>query len=402
MAKNIELEQLVINKLTQEQFDSIEEKNPAELYFITDAEVDGGKGAQVEEMPEATEMNAGQIVQYVGETIPDVEATAIVTQTVGDSLTDLKVDTKKFEKASGLTEAGSLEFVAEVRQGEVANVVFTEGENAPGSYIETTTEDFVNFLSQIYGVDINSYPAGYFLVWNPEGSAENIWSLCDIYGNLLGEAMQYETIEASGLNVAYAAFSSSFGGTATGLYNLRIIHGDYACGYMLSNASSLTDIQLDSLESVSGSSACSSMFATNSALEKAYFYSLTEVLTAGALGTSSSTCMFYNCTAMTELHFRADAQAVIEGLTAYQYKFGATNATIYFDLIGTITVDGVEYARDEKQSIRVDGVKTFVGWKDANDNIVYTSCADNAEPAVDTVVYSDQGATQVGTVEAVA
>ena len=201
MAKNIELEQLVINKLTQEQFDSIEEKNPAELYFITDAEVDGGKGAQVEEMPEATEMNAGQIVQYVGETIPDVEATVVITQTVGDSLTDLKVDMEKFKKASGLTEAGSLEFVAEVQQGEVANVVFTEGENAPGSYIETTTEDFVNFLSQIYGVDINSYPTGYFLVWHPEGSAENIWSLCDIYGNLLGEAMQYETIEASGLNV---------------------------------------------------------------------------------------------------------------------------------------------------------------------------------------------------------
>lgn len=40
MVKNIELEQLVINKLTQEQFDSIEEKNPAELYFITDAEVE--------------------------------------------------------------------------------------------------------------------------------------------------------------------------------------------------------------------------------------------------------------------------------------------------------------------------------------------------------------------------
>ena len=114
MVKNIELEQLVINKLTQEQFDNIEVKNPDELYFVTDAENDGGKGAQVEEMPEATEMNAGQIVQYVGETIPDIEATATITQTVGDSLTDLKVDAKKFEKASGLTEAGSLEFVFEI------------------------------------------------------------------------------------------------------------------------------------------------------------------------------------------------------------------------------------------------------------------------------------------------
>jgi hypothetical protein len=38
MVKNIEVEHLVINKLTQEQFDNIEEKNPTELYFVTDAE----------------------------------------------------------------------------------------------------------------------------------------------------------------------------------------------------------------------------------------------------------------------------------------------------------------------------------------------------------------------------
>lgn len=260
--------------------------------------------------------------------------------------------------------------------------------------IETNGLDYAFYNSSVARVSL-----GKVRVVNQNFALRN----CFAYLNTkLAELPLNNIEELSGLSVAYAAFSSSFGGTATGLYNLRIIHGDSACGYMLSNASSLTDIQLDSLESISGSSACSSMFATNSALEKAYFYSLTEVLTAGALGTSSSTCMFYNCTAMTELHFRADAQAVIEGLTAYQYKFGATNATIYFDLIGTITVDGVEYARDEKQSIRVDGVKTFVGWKDANDNIVYTSCTDNAEPAVDTVVYSDQGATQVGTVEAVA
>ena len=42
MAKNIELEQLVINKLTQEQYDSIASKNPNEFYFITDAETNTG------------------------------------------------------------------------------------------------------------------------------------------------------------------------------------------------------------------------------------------------------------------------------------------------------------------------------------------------------------------------
>ena len=206
--------------------------------------------------------------------------------------------------------------------------------------------------------------------------------------------------ELSGLSVAYAMFSSSFGGTATGLYNLRIINGSYACAYMLSNSSSLTNIQLDSLESISGSHACQNMFSSCAALEKAYFYSLTEVASPNALGTDSSTSIFYNCKAMTEIHFRKDAQAVIEGLTAYQYKFGATNATIYFDLIGTITVEGIAYSRNEPNSIRVDGTKTFVAWADESGNIVYTDAT--AEPAVGTVVYSDAGTTQVGTVSEVA
>jgi hypothetical protein len=112
--------------------------------------------------------------------------------------------------------------------------------------------------------------------------------------------------------------------------------------------------------------------------------------------------MFAGCKNLTELHFRADMQSVVENLSAYPYKFGASNCTIYFDLIGTITVNGVAYARDEKQSIRVDRVRTFVAWKDTSDNVVYTSYENNAEPAVGTAVYSDAGTTQVGTVEVAA
>ena len=41
---------------------------------------------------------------------------------------------------------------------------------------------------------------------------------------------------------------------------------------------------------------------------------------------------FQGCTGITELHFRADAQSVIESQNGYSTNFGATNATIYFDL----------------------------------------------------------------------
>ena len=41
---------------------------------------------------------------------------------------------------------------------------------------------------------------------------------------------------------------------------------------------------------------------------------------------------FYGCTGITELHFRADVKSAVEAANGYWNKFGASNATIYFDL----------------------------------------------------------------------
>ena len=41
---------------------------------------------------------------------------------------------------------------------------------------------------------------------------------------------------------------------------------------------------------------------------------------------------FKGCIGITEIHFRADARSVIEAQVTYDSKFGAVNATIYFDL----------------------------------------------------------------------
>ena len=208
--------------------------------------------------------------------------------------------------------------------------------------------------------------------------------------------------ELSGQSVAEWAFRGGFDGTETGLYNLRIINGVHACYYLLGYNSCLEDIQLDSLESISGDAACQQMFRDCAHLKKAYFYSLTSVTPANALGlgTDWDSGIFAWCDGLKEIHFRADAKATIEALDGYATKFGAYYAKIFFDLIGTITVNGVTYSRNEPNSIRVDGNKTFGAWKDASNNIVYTNAT--SEPAVDTPVYSDAGTTQVGTVSEVA
>lgn len=66
-------------------------------------------------------------------------------------------------------------------------------------------------------------------------------------------------------------------------------------------------------------------------IKKLYFPALVNA-TADAFGSLSSTAAFYTCTSITEIHFRADMQATVEAMKRYSSKFGASNATIYFDL----------------------------------------------------------------------
>jgi hypothetical protein len=67
------------------------------------------------------------------------------------------------------------------------------------------------------------------------------------------------------------------------------------------------------------------------------FYRCTKLTTMSfpsltSVQSSSFNSTFNDCTALTEIHFRADMQATIEAMSGYSSKFGATNATIYFDL----------------------------------------------------------------------
>lgn len=127
------------------------------------------------------------------------------------------------------------------------------------------------------------------------------------------------------------AFYSCDNLTSTGLQNLKSISGDNACTNMYGWCARLTSPGLDSLESITGADACQQMFYTCT-FTRADFPKLIEITDTNALGRNTSTGMFRNCTALTEIHFRADVQALIESLAGYSTKFGATNATIYFDL----------------------------------------------------------------------
>ncbi len=85
------------------------------------------------------------------------------------------------------------------------------------------------------------------------------------------------------------------------------------------------------LADITGPRAMASCFRSCKLLPSISFPALSKVA-ADAFGGSTYNYIFRDCPALTEIHFRADAQATIEAMTGYSSKWGATNATIYFDL----------------------------------------------------------------------
>ena len=87
--------------------------------------------------------------------------------------------------------------------------------------------------------------------------------------------------------------------------------------YAFYDCSSLTSINLPNVTTV-GSHAfngCELLTSIN----------LPNVITVGNYA-------FFDCGSLKEIHFAAKNKEAIEALSGYSNKFGATNATIYFDI----------------------------------------------------------------------
>ena len=119
--------------------------------------------------------------------------------------------------------------------------------------------------------------------------------------------------------------------TSVDLSSLTTVSASYAMDGFFQNCINLTSVDLSSLTMVSGAYAMDNCFSGCTNLSKISFPSLTRVHNQ-AFGSNSYNWIFLRCPALTEIHFRADAQATIEAMTGYADKWGATNATIYFDL----------------------------------------------------------------------
>ena len=117
-------------------------------------------------------------------------------------------------------------------------------------------------------------------------------------------------------------------------------------GYTFSNCNSLTKVSFASLKKMLDDSFqytflyCTSLQSFDfSEVQKLYLYgtffgcsSLKTLSFPKATNIKIYATPFSGCKALTEIHFRADMKATVEALPDYASKWGATNATIYFDL----------------------------------------------------------------------
>lgn len=83
-------------------------------------------------------------------------------------------------------------------------------------------------------------------------------------------------------------------------------------------------VSFPALESV-GNSGLKECFV-RSLITKMYFNNLIDCHSSALVD------MLKECTTCTEIHFKSGTQSLIQGLDGYSDNFGATNATIYFDL----------------------------------------------------------------------
>ena len=148
------------------------------------------------------------------------------------------------------------------------------------------------------------------------------------------------------LNKPTAAFSDNTFAGVTSVENNGLEYAFYGCKNLTGSVSfpNLTTVggkglyyAFDGCTGLTGSVSFPELTTVSSDGLNLAFTSCTGLTTISfpklnTVGNNGLNNAFSNCTNLTEIHFPAAIQSTIEGLTGYSSKFGATNATIYFDL----------------------------------------------------------------------
>lgn len=142
-------------------------------------------------------------------------------------------------------------------------------------------------------------------------------------------AMQYVCNGCTALTSVDFSSLKTIGPTSGSSANYRQFYNAFT------GCTALTELRFPSLEAIycNGTATSHGTFANNANLKKLYFPKLTLIdKTSAYSGVTGAKNIFYSCTGITELHFASANQTAIQATAGYSTKWGASNATIYFDL----------------------------------------------------------------------
>ena len=137
------------------------------------------------------------------------------------------------------------------------------------------------------------------------------------------------------INTGYVfryAFQSCSKLTSVSFPLLKNAYGGRNFDNAFSYCSNLTSVSFPLLEKI-GATDMQGAFQDCTSLTHIEFPSLTDIENnAFGSGSGSSQFAFNRCTALAEIHFRADMEETIKALNGFSTQWGATNAIIIFDL----------------------------------------------------------------------
>ena len=146
--------------------------------------IPGPSVPQYTTMPAASASNLGEIAQYSGATMPHVEESATISQTVGSGLTDLAVDLDTFVAEEQPSGNEVVSFVARIETDDISPTSYSGGGYEfvidPATFIawtrsrlsSTTYNSIVRF-----DLGANPNPSN---AWRLEGYDSNHTSVCDL------------------------------------------------------------------------------------------------------------------------------------------------------------------------------------------------------------------------------
>jgi len=206
---------------------------------------------------------------------------------------------------------------------------------------------------------IESVPTGSPAVYGID-SAHQLLGTASITGaatfnNVTEFAVSFDGIKSL-TNEYFYAYRFQRNGRITSLSfpDLTLVAGNYSLQQICYSCSHLTSVLFPSLKKISGGSSFSASFQGCTLLASVSLPNLEEISGSGALGNAFRQCVslttisfpklativptgfaqstFNSCSNLAEIHFKSSAQSQVEATSGYSSKWGASNATIYFDL----------------------------------------------------------------------